>query len=116
LKASPDGYVFPDLRPDVNDDRGGNWSKWFGRYKRSIGIVDTRKVFHSFRHSFMDACRECSISREIRDVLVGHSNQTFAVEYGSGTYPLEPLFDAVSRVRYRGLDLTHLYRIKQAGH
>jgi len=110
LKCSPEGFIFPDLKPDRFEDRGGNYSKWFGRYKRKVGIVDKRKVFHSFRHGFMDACRECAVPRELRDVLVGHANQTVADEYGSGTYPLAPLFDAMASVQYRGLDLTHLYR------
>ena len=58
----------------------------------------------------MDACRDCSVPREIRDVLVGHSNQTVAAEYGSEKYPMRPLFEAMERVQYSGLDLTHLYR------
>ena len=110
LNCSPEDFIFPDLKPDHFEDRGGNYSKWFGRYKRKVGIVDKRKVFHSFRHGFMDACRECAVPRELRDVIVGHSNPTVAVEYGSGTYPLAPLFDAMTRVRYSGLDLTHLHR------
>lgn len=110
LKGVPDGYVFPDLNPDMYDDRGGNYSKWFGRYRRSIGVDDARKVFHSFRHGFIDACRECSISRETRDVLVGHTNPSVSSEYGSEKYPLVPLFEAMERIHYRGLDLTHLHR------
>ena len=110
LKDAPEEYIFPNLKPDINGYRGGNFSKWFGRYRRAVGITDTRKVFHSFRHCFVDACRECSVPRELRDVIVGHSNQSVAVEYGSGTYPLEPIFEAMARVRYRGLDLAHLYR------
>ena len=110
LKDAPAEYIFPDLKPDINGYRGGNFSKWFGRYRRKVGIKDPRKVFHSFRHCFIDACRECSVPRELRDVIVGHANQSVAVEYGSGTYPLEPIFDAMARVRYRGLDLAHLYR------
>lgn len=110
LKSASEAFLFPDLVPDVYDDRSGNFSKWFGRYKRTLGITDRRKVFHSFRHGFMDACRDCSVPREVRDVLVGHSNQTVAAEYGSEKYPMRPLFEAMERVQYSGLDLTHLYR------
>ncbi len=100
-------YVFPDLTPDVKGKRSGNWSKWFSRYRREIGIADRRKVFHSFRHGFIDACREASVPTEVRDVLVGHANGSVAAEYGEGKYPLAPLFDAVAKVKYAGLDLSH---------
>jgi integrase len=109
LKCKPDDFVFAGLKPDANHTRSGNFSKWFGRYKLRLGFVDKRKVFHSFRHGFLDACRECSISTEIRDVLVGHANPTVSATYGSEKYPLLPLFEAMERVQYRGLDLTHLY-------
>ncbi len=114
LKGNPENYIFPRLKPDVNDFRGGNYSKWFGRYKRKLGIVDKRMVFHSFRHGFLDACRECSIQTEIRDVLVGHANPNVSATYGSATYPIRPLFEAMDLVHYRGLDLTHLYRVTQS--
>lgn len=110
LKDEPEAYIFPNLKPDINGYRGGNFSKWFGRYRRAQGITDLRKVFHSFRHCFIDACRECSVPREMRDVIVGHSNQSVSDTYGTGTYPLEPIFEAMACVRYRGLDLSHLYR------
>jgi integrase len=32
-------------------------SKWFGRYKTKLGITDTRKTFHNFRHTLFDDLR-----------------------------------------------------------
>lgn len=107
-------FLFPDLKPDVAGKRSGNWSKWFGRYKRTHGSTDERKVFHSFRHGFIDACRAAGIQTEVRDVLVGHANDSVAAEYGEGRYPIAPLFDAIKRVKYSGLDLTRLLDRRQA--
>lgn len=107
-KKTKHEFLFPDLKPDVEGKRSGNWSKWFGRYKRKHGITDKRKVFHSFRHCFIDACRAVGIQTEVRDVLVGHANDSVAAEYGEGRYPIAPLFDAMSRVKYSGLDLKRL--------
>lgn len=101
-------FLFPDLKPDVQGKRSGNWSKRFGRYKRTLGITDERKVFHSFRHGFVDACRAAGIQTEERDVLVGHANDSVAAEYGERRYPIAPLFDAIKRVKYPDLDLTRL--------
>jgi len=83
-----------------------SWSTWFGRYLRNvIGIRDERKVFHSFRHGFKDACRRCGISKEIHDRLTGHASRDIGDQYGGDDFPLAPLADAMNRLTYLGLKL-----------
>lgn len=107
--------VFPDLEADGNGNFSGSYSKAFGRYLDKLGLSDPRLVFHSFRHGFIEACRECGIDAEHRDAITGHSQNTQAAKYGKEVYPLEPLFGAIQQVRYRGLDLSHLLqKSKQA--
>jgi integrase len=102
-------FLFPDLVVDVKDVRSGNWSKWFGRFKKGIvGLSDRRKVFHSFRHCFVDACRDSGVLPEVRDALVGHANSSTAALYGEGSYPIGPLVEAIGKIRYPGLDLSHI--------
>jgi integrase len=55
VQSQKNRKVFPNLVVDKRSNLTGNWSKWFGRYKKSIGITDSKKVFHSFRHTFKDA-------------------------------------------------------------
>jgi hypothetical protein len=50
-----DAWLFPLIAPNTGGVKA--WSKWFGRYIRELGITDTAKVFHSFRHNFKDALR-----------------------------------------------------------
>jgi integrase len=107
-KAKAD-FLFPELVPDTKGKRSGNWSKWFTRYRRSVGLKDDRTVFHSFRHGFLDECRERKVDKEYRDVLVGHSSGEVSEDYGAENYPLTPLFDAVARIRYDGLEISHLF-------
>jgi hypothetical protein len=38
------------------------------------GITDDTKVFHSFRHSFIDALRLAGVPGEINIALVGHTD------------------------------------------
>lgn len=102
--------LFPRLLPDHFGDYGGNWGKWYSRYARSIGITDRRKTFHSFRHAFKYACRESHIPEDIHDALTGHSNGTVGRSYGGPQYPLAPLAEAIERLRYPGLDLSHLQK------
>jgi len=40
--------------------------------------------------------------------LTGHTSASVGRKYGNGV-PLEVLAEAVTRVSYRGLDLTHLH-------
>lgn len=86
------------------------YSKWFGNYKRKVlGITNKRKTFHSFRHGFKDACRISDILREHHNKLTGHGNKSEGDNYGDELYPLKPLSEAMSLLRYEGLDLSHLY-------
>ncbi|MDI3470716.1 MAG: hypothetical protein OJF62_002779 [Pseudolabrys sp.] len=91
VKCSGDerSWLFPLVSPQV-PERLKAWSKWFHRYLRSAGITDTRKVFHSFRHTFKDALRAVRTPEDLNDALTGHSNATV----GRG-YP--PLLEASLR-------------------
>jgi hypothetical protein len=107
-RRAGDERLFPDLRPAVTGQVTGNWSKWWGRYTDGLGITDPRKVFHSFRHGFKDACRAARIEEELHDALTGHTSASVGRRYGGGV-PLEVLAEAVAKVSYKGLDLSNLY-------
>ncbi|MBF6618032.1 MAG: site-specific integrase [Candidimonas sp.] len=73
LREAKDDWLFPLLVTDVKGNRSGNWSKWFGRYLRdTVKIKDPAIVFHSFRHTFKDICRACSIPGDVHDAITGH--------------------------------------------
>jgi len=97
--------VFPDLdSPDKYGKVTACWSKWWTRYMRgiSVGITDKRKVFHCFRHTFKDACREAEIPEEIHDSLTGHVGGGVGRQYGSG-FSIKRLASEMSKVTYPGL-------------
>lgn len=91
--------LFPDLKVDCKGDLTGNWSKWWGRYaRRYISISDSSKVFHSFRHSFVECFRAVQAGdEEIRHALTGHVFKGEGRKYGGTLYPLPPLFAAMKR-------------------
>lgn len=104
------GMLFSDLKPNHRGKYGGYFSYFFSNYLRhKIGITDERKVFHSFRHTFKDACRNVGIEEAVHDALTGHRNASAGRGYGNEQYPLEPLFEAVARYEIADLDLSHLY-------
>ncbi|AJQ45908.1 MULTISPECIES: site-specific integrase [Pseudomonas] len=94
LKATGADRLFPDLEA-VRGKLGHAPSKWFGRYKTKLGITDTRKTFHSFRHTFIDDLREAAVQDSLIKRMVGHedSSVTFGI-YGSRT-PIAAMRDAL---------------------
>jgi integrase len=99
------------------------WTKWFGRYLRSVGITDRRKVFHSFRHSFKDALRAANVSEDLNDALLGQKNSSVGRTYGakqkSGAkdivrrFGMERLKSAVCAVEYKGLRLSQVKSVSK---
>jgi integrase len=98
---------FPDLKPDSIGNLTGNLSKWYGWHVRKLGITDPRKVFHSFRHTFKDACRAARITEEVHDALTGHSGGGVGRTYGGGV-PLDVKADEIAKITYDGLDHSNL--------
>lgn len=95
--------IFPALKPDSHKSLTGNFSKWWGRYARdTIGITDKRKVFHSFRHTFKDACRNSGIHQEIHDTFTGHTGNNVGSAYGTGA-SLKQLARQIKELKYEGL-------------
>jgi hypothetical protein len=105
--------LFPKLTPGPKGGFGEAFSKWFGRYKRKLGITNPSSVFHSFRHGFKDALRAASVNEDINDAITGHSGGN-AIARGYGwkdmvrRFGFQTLSDGVEKVRYPGLDLTVL--------
>jgi len=105
LRAAKATWVFPGLNPDCKGKRSGNWSKWWGRYRRAeVGIQGRLKPFHSFRHSFRDACREAEVPEEPTEALMGHESDKTGRGYGSG-YSLKALDRFMRRISYPGVDI-----------
>jgi integrase len=92
-------HLFPHLLHDLPKCTHG-FSKWVNRYiSTTCGIEDRRKVFHSFRHTFKDACRDAEIELAVHDALTGHTDGSVGGSYGLG-FTLERLHRAINRIKY----------------
>ncbi len=84
------GRIFPEL-PE-NPSRPGDFTKeatrWFTTYRRAAGVekaragggsseasARSRKAFHSFRTTFIDALRRAEVPKDRRTRLAGHEYQ-----------------------------------------
>ena len=103
-----DAWLFPLVAPGTTGTAA--YSKWFGRYIGTHGVTDTAKVFHSFRHSFIDALRMANVGDEVKNALLGWSGGGIPARYGAKDKAARfryRLAEAVSSVAYAGLDLSH---------
>ena len=67
-----------------NVDPSDAASKRLNRFLDDCGILDKRKVVHSFRHRAADRLRAAECPEDIRWSILGHEEETVADSYGTG--------------------------------
>ncbi|CAZ88143.1 putative integrase [Thiomonas arsenitoxydans] len=107
IRKEGHGVLFPRLKPDWHGKLSGAFSKWFGRYKKSVGIGNPKKVLYSFRHTMKDLLEQAQVSTKYLQRILGHTSGDGAVTDGYGSdVPLEVLFAHFSRVRFPSVPIT----------
>ena len=106
--------LFGEVGLGATGYRSTTFSAWFTRFTGKAKARSNKTCFHSFRHNFRDALREARIERDIALALGGWSapggsgsSASVSDACGSG-YRVATLFEAISRVSYPDLDLSHL--------
>jgi integrase len=77
----------------------GIFGKWFNHHIRERLKLPKSKVFHSFRHNFVDTCRNSGIDEKVHKALTGHSAQDVGDKYGAG-FKLSVKADAVKKLKF----------------
>ncbi|WP_394704517.1 DUF6538 domain-containing protein [uncultured Cohaesibacter sp.] len=103
-RAAKVDRLFPDLKKGKDGYYSSPFSKHFNRFLRSVGAKRDKTSFHSFRHNFEDACRDCGVTKELMDALQGHGESGMSARYGKG-FSLQRLDEAMRKVEYQGLCL-----------
>ena len=84
----PGSPLFPDVKPDgLFGSRAVTAGKRVARWlKDKVGIADARiSPNHSWRHYFIDRCRETVMPIEVRSALTGHAGRVDeSAGYGDG--------------------------------
>jgi hypothetical protein len=112
-KEGEQAWLFPTVAPDQKGALRA-WAKWWGRHLRNhVGVKDTNKVFHSFRHGFQDALRQATPDEELRDALAGRSSgKSVSRRYGAKAmlerWGVKALKEAIDKISYPGLDLSRV--------
>jgi len=74
LDASGEALLFPHRLPSDNG-YGKNMGRHFRKWLDKLGIKDSRKVFHSFRSTFIRRMKERNVNAGMLMALVGHHDQ-----------------------------------------
>ncbi|RFC01428.1 integrase, partial [Klebsiella michiganensis] len=74
VRAQGATMLFPHLTAGKNG-YSKNMSRRFGAYLDSLKISDSRKVFHSFRHTFITRMTELNVHPVLVMSMVGHYAQ-----------------------------------------
>jgi len=114
-KRRSDGHsrLFPDIRYQ-NKHYGDQVSKWFGKYRKRVGLISERGAskldFHSFRHTMIDHLKQKLANMDLVAEAVGHSTGSITKEtYGKGIYAQTLKREVIDKLDY-GIDLSHLAR------
>ncbi len=111
-RAAKQDLVFSQLTRGGADQRlGHNFSKWFTRYRREVGLYRPDMNFHSFRHSATTFMQWSDILEQVIDKVTGHVRQGETARY-TKNFRIEQLRDAIEGIRPK-IDLSHL--INNAG-
>jgi integrase len=90
--------VFPNLKPGGADGRlGHNYTKWFTRYRRDVGLYEPGKDFHALRHSATTFLHQGGAEDSVIDRLTGHTTPGETARYtkGSSIVQLQAAIDAI---------------------
>jgi hypothetical protein len=106
--------LFSELPLDATGNFSNPFSKWFARFVDATLGEGCAATFHSFRHHFRDALREAGVSIEDAEALGGWKSEGRSAERDYGKGPsLNRLKEQIDKVKYPGLDLSHLYAPQQ---
>jgi integrase len=108
-RATKSVKLFPELvARKIGETPTAEFSKWWRRYTEGLGVWRKReKVFHSFRGSFKDRCRESFVPKEVHDRITGHASGDEADNYGKG-HSVRALAEHMKSITYPGVDLRAL--------
>ena len=77
-------FLFPILNQGsiVKGAVSHAFSKWFGRFLKTIGLGSKKLTYHSFRHTLKSLGRSYNIEKSLLDCLQGHSEGAVSLSYG----------------------------------
>ncbi len=104
MKRGGEKRLFPNLKKTPSTNYSHHLSKWFTQYRKEclVGIEKgEKKAFHSFRHTFLLACKESGMPHEMAAQIVGHETSHKDMTYGryGDRYSLGAVYGKMVKIR-----------------
>lgn len=94
----------------VNHSYSQYYPRWFNRtHLPAVGVVDSRKVFHSFRHTLKTALARAGVPRSISDDITGHDDSSAGGIYVHDS-AVEVMKEAIDKVSFDEAGLSRLFK------
>lgn len=114
IKSKSHIQLFPELKITRAEGKlADKWGDWWCNYVREdLKIKRIPQPTHGFRHTFIAHCRRCKVDSEHRRIIEGHTpNSVEFKAYGDALFPLEPLYEELNKLNFKGLDLSQLFQL-----
>jgi integrase len=108
LHAQGKTRLFPRLGQAAGGKYGTNFTKWFGYYRKAIGLYEPKLDFHSFRHTTATLLRWADVPKPTIARILGHTETGETGNYGAALQ-IGQLKAALEQME-TGLDLSHLHQ------
>lgn len=99
LRQEGNDRLFPELK-EGRDGYGRAVSKWFATYATRCGVDSPGKVFHSFRHTFIDRLKQAEVPKEKIAALVGHEDDSVTFGRYGKDFKAQALLAVVSVLNF----------------
>jgi integrase len=76
------------------------FGQWFQRFNRKRITTNPKKVFHSFRHSFINSLKQRQVPEDVIKELAGHSLGSITLGRYGKRYEPGILLDALQKIEY----------------
>ncbi len=84
MRKAANERLFPDLERTTKNGYGDRVSKWFVQWRRTFGVTDRGKVFHSFRNTVSTRLKHADVQEFAIAELIGHENPNITTgRYGA---------------------------------
>jgi len=104
MERQAEKRLFPNLKKTPSTNYSHHLSTWFTRYRKEcfVGVEKgDKKAFHSFRHTFLLACKESGMPHEMAAQIVGHETSHKDMTYGryGDRYSLGAVYGKMVKIR-----------------